>query len=479
MDNRSKLNIPERITVGFQKRNDTYTKKLAYVTYYRKKGSNVEIAKENSWRGWIREKDYPIEDYDNKPTEGFVLNKNVGGTCSGWNHRNPYCRVYDPRGFEFEISFENLLFILQECDCQKGKGLSGEFVYAWDGKDLVLLPTSSSDYSESKKHKDSLEKITSKNIEVGSSYRGKEFDEMIYLGRKRMAYIRWADGNKGGGYKYEVNNMFLFYIPSDNKVKCYKSLTGLIYYKTTDGSMGLPECSEIMDKVYTCPLDDNFNKEFLSFNKRNKFVKDEFIAFTNGDYRAVKCTADKFKSFCNAINGAYRINITTFIDGVYHTYIVNHIVDDRYSVLDKVLVKKFGYKKGEYDFLKQINATQEEINSYKNSQECYDALVEYFKTHGRLEIMEVSTSYIDKDTGMLMLDAVTNEYNQYLRTYRGSYIKRYCLYEFLKLIDEDNTYVTECDLSYSLGTDFNFNMASGIYNSNDISATSTNITIKL
>ncbi|MCY7168922.1 hypothetical protein MK528_11220, partial [Streptococcus gordonii] len=36
----------------------------------------------------------PIE-FDNVPTEGFVLNKKVGGTKSGWNHRSTYCRVYD------------------------------------------------------------------------------------------------------------------------------------------------------------------------------------------------------------------------------------------------------------------------------------------------------------------------------------------------------------------------------------------------
>ena len=30
--------IPEKIKVGYQNRNDTYTKKLAYVIYYDEKG---------------------------------------------------------------------------------------------------------------------------------------------------------------------------------------------------------------------------------------------------------------------------------------------------------------------------------------------------------------------------------------------------------------------------------------------------------
>jgi hypothetical protein len=59
----------------------------------------------------------------------------VGQWLESWS---TYCRVYDPRGFEFEISIPNLLYILQECTSTKGKGLDGEFVYAWDGKDLVF-----------------------------------------------------------------------------------------------------------------------------------------------------------------------------------------------------------------------------------------------------------------------------------------------------------------------------------------------------
>ena len=57
-------------------------------------------------------------------------------------------RVYDPRGFEFEITIENLLYILENANSIKGKGLEGEFVYGWDGKELVLIPTDSPDYQE-------------------------------------------------------------------------------------------------------------------------------------------------------------------------------------------------------------------------------------------------------------------------------------------------------------------------------------------
>ena len=89
----------------------------------------------------------PVE-FENEPMEGFVLNKKAGGTKYGWNARQTYCRVYDPRGFEFEISIPNLLYILENTNSIKGKGLEGKFVYGWDGKDLVLIPESAPEYKE-------------------------------------------------------------------------------------------------------------------------------------------------------------------------------------------------------------------------------------------------------------------------------------------------------------------------------------------
>lgn len=125
----------------------------------------------------------PFE-FDNVPTEGFVLNKKAGGYSSGWNHRATYCRVYDPRGFEFEIQIPNLLYILQECNAYKGKGLEGQFVYSWDGKDLVLLPVSSPEYVQSTNFtKLQGEKVSSKELVVGATYLSKQKENYVYLGR--------------------------------------------------------------------------------------------------------------------------------------------------------------------------------------------------------------------------------------------------------------------------------------------------------
>lgn len=246
----NKLFIADKIKVGFNPRTDTYTGLLGYVIGF----DGKKWRKEPSWDGWryhfqdgeefekLKRQQYdqrlnqlkqnveyyrrnnssslswyeqqlkdfennyagfspngkfsndpkikPVE-FDNVPTEGFVLNKKVGGTRYSWNTRATYSRVYDPRGFEFEITIPNLLYILQECNAYKGKGLEGTFVYAWDGKDLVLLPTSSQEYQESQKFtKLQSGKVGVKDLVAGCTYKTKQLAEYIYLGK-----FNWFEGS--------------------------------------------------------------------------------------------------------------------------------------------------------------------------------------------------------------------------------------------------------------------------------------------
>ena len=83
--------IPQVIKAGFQKRNGTYTKKLAYIIYFDQKGI---LRKSASWESW-RDKSIEPQEFKNEPTDGFVLNKKAGGYKTGWDVRQTYCRVYD------------------------------------------------------------------------------------------------------------------------------------------------------------------------------------------------------------------------------------------------------------------------------------------------------------------------------------------------------------------------------------------------
>jgi hypothetical protein len=182
------LFIPEVIRFGGQKRQNCFTGVLGYIIYYDKTG---KLRKETSWESW-RHNDIEPVNYDNVPTEGFVLNKKVGGTKEsyGWDTRQEYCRVYDPRGFEFEITIPNLLFILQECSSVRGKGLEGKFVYSWSGTSLVLLPVDCEEYRKSTGFTELQGKtVSAKELIPGATYITKKQEALVYVGR--FDYYEW------------------------------------------------------------------------------------------------------------------------------------------------------------------------------------------------------------------------------------------------------------------------------------------------
>lgn len=263
-----RLNIPEKLKVGFQNREGTYSGKLAYVVYLNKKGN---IAKQTSWAYWIDHK-IPTEDYDNVPTEGFVLNKKVGDYVTEWGHRRSYCRVYDPRGFEFEITFENLLYILENCDCTKGKGLEGEFVYAWEDKNLVLLPVRSPDYAATKALMDKHENITGRNIKIGGLYRAKTngtvkeedmgFVSFVYLGKFNFVA--------------EEKKYFVFYCEENKRLYTYTGIANNFDYCIDEDYYSADKIADITDMInnnYSVRgLEGGFSKLYISRTKNLKNV---------------------------------------------------------------------------------------------------------------------------------------------------------------------------------------------------------------
>lgn len=200
----TKMFIADKIRVGFQQREGTYTGKLAYVIYYDKKGV---LRKEASWNSWRNKQIEPVE-FENVPTEGFVLNKTVGGGGGhSWERREKHIRIWDPRDFEFEISPENLLFILSVTDCTRGKGLEGKFVYAWKGPDLVLLPEGCLEYQESLNFSQLQNKrVYAKDLIEGATYVTKQNEELVYLGKRDYHYRVGRDTTHDGDrYKWVPN----------------------------------------------------------------------------------------------------------------------------------------------------------------------------------------------------------------------------------------------------------------------------------
>lgn len=249
--------MPNTIKVGYQERNGTYTGKLAYIIYYDEKGT---LRKETSWNSW-RDKKIEPEEFKNEPTSGFVLNKKAGGYSTGWNHRQTYVRVYDPRGFEFEIDVPNLLYILENTSSIKGKGLEGEFVYGWDGTELVLVPVNSPDYKEMQEYTKiihSNRKFRIKDMIPGATYLTKQNEELIYIGR----FDRY-------GYKGEKYKSKYYYFYQEGKYYNWEIITSLNKIIDVVSEKPVENYADLRDKV----------EHITDFSPIDP-EKDEFVPYT-------------------------------------------------------------------------------------------------------------------------------------------------------------------------------------------------------
>lgn len=164
-------------------------------------------------RNTVTDISFVPSDYDNIPLEGFVLNKKAGDYKSDWNHRQAYCRVYDPRGFEFEITIDNLLYILENTSSIIGKGLEGKFIYGWYGTQLVLIPEQAPEFQDMIKFtelKNSNFKFKPSELIKGGLYIDSSNNKVVFL-----------DYN----YEYSYSG-----IQSNNKVVFYAHKNGAGVY---------------------------------------------------------------------------------------------------------------------------------------------------------------------------------------------------------------------------------------------------------
>lgn len=330
----SNIFIPKTIRVGFQERNDTYTKRLAYVIYYDAKG---KLRKETSWKSWcteyITEKeaqklldeynknvvpgntfykkadnfdDIPSyykrnksrnpninpQDFKNEPIEGFVLNKNAGGVENSWSSWNPklsYYRVYDPRGFEFEITIPNLFYILQNANCTKGKGLEGKFIYGWDGKELVLIPEDAPEYKQMLEFTELQKKsVKSSELVVGNLYKFRDGKECTYMG-KHIERTEW---------KYKSNNWIRLY--EKPRFVFYNNGGFYGYSNPSNAAKDLGPNSNYADIQEKFQKDPNFSDDLSEF----KFERTSLT--------------DKEDLICLCKDGKYRIGRTFYTRNYFY-----------------------------------------------------------------------------------------------------------------------------------------------------------------
>lgn len=304
---KSAIYIPKKINVGYRERQDTYTGKLAYVIYWDEKGV---LRKEKSWNGW-RDENIPNDEFENIPTEGFVLNKHAGGVENswGWNARKSYCRVYDPRGFEFEITIENLLYILENTSCIKGKGVEGELIYGWDGKDLVLIPVESPDYKEMVSYSDKVKEnkmISAKDLVIGGTYLTKDNEHWIYMGRFDT-YSDYCYGRDDIDKAFVTYGQFERYCKKNNIKKddqywyrySYNFVIGMIgkHYWFYDGDCFFHQKSFPKNKIIDY-IDDKCSDEYSDLFYKMEGSKD-YSPYDKTKDKIIPYAIDEFKEELN------------------------------------------------------------------------------------------------------------------------------------------------------------------------------------
>jgi len=233
----------------------------------------------------------PIE-YPNEPLDGFVLNRKAGGYSTGWNHRQTYCRVYDPRGFEFEISIPNLLYILENANSTVGKGLDGKFIYGWEGTELILIPENAPEYKEMVKFTELQEKkVNKKELIPGGIYVTSQNQKVVYLedaysydsyGRRSESKVLWFLSKRtdylGNPYNSIINQQIstIKEYTGENDEE-YATYMELLYNNKSHSPSVVAEVSYV-------PITE---KDILSYDKNNTYswIYNSVFILENGKYK--------------------------------------------------------------------------------------------------------------------------------------------------------------------------------------------------
>ena len=322
-------------------------KKLAYIIYFDQKGV---LRKEKSWGSWRDKSIEPIK-FENVPISGFVLNKKVGDYSSHWSHRQAYVRVYDERNFEFEITIENLLYILENASSIKGKGLEGDFVYGWDGKNLILIPVDSPDYKELSnlnKLRHEHKKFDGKTLIAGATYKTDQNESLIYLGR-------FYESN---GDKKETKTYFFYDVKSTyRKIRTIKSLTNSIIEVTDENCVD--NYSNLMDEL----LKDS------SYSERDQ-KNDKYVEYTYEEFKdAVEKNSYWGKTFVMENNEKYIVkkyrNYSYYsrYNDLYDVYTTNRGHRDENILRETSILNIFNKFKPKY--LVTYNSKKELIKEWK------------------------------------------------------------------------------------------------------------------
>ena len=188
------MNFPDKLYVGFNKINDTQ-ELLGFAIPF---GTDSKFTNRKGTVDRWSDKLTPIT-VDNVPTSGFT----VVGSVSRASTSNKFYRVKDPRGFQLEVSVENLFDLLQTTVVSKGTFLD-QMVWAYgkNGKPY-LIESSSEEYKAALRPAEKIELspgtyYVNKAGDIAYRYEGKFFINLLHASIEDLNYDRnrnWGCGH--------------------------------------------------------------------------------------------------------------------------------------------------------------------------------------------------------------------------------------------------------------------------------------------
>lgn len=188
-----KITIPAKHYLG-KRKSEPGQMSLGFLTPY---GTDAAAKKRmctvDEWVNQYRGPHPKSEVLENMPLKGFQV---TGSLRYGSHGNQDKWRVVDPRGFELEISSENLADLLECCDIQSGQVVQA-CVWARMGSQNYLLPVHHSLYEEAKKlteikHK----KIKWQQVNLGDQVTLQNGISGVYLGAQHVLYKDWHDASQ-------------------------------------------------------------------------------------------------------------------------------------------------------------------------------------------------------------------------------------------------------------------------------------------
>lgn len=378
-----KMFIPKKIKIGFQNRGDTFTGKLSYIIYYDEKG---KIRKEASWDSW-RDKNIDVLEFDNVPQSGYVFNKGVKRD-GYWGSGRSVIRVYDPRDFEFEISVDNLMGILMHSDVSK-RDIVEECVFAWSGKELVLLPINSQEYLESVEYtKKQDQKLTSKDLVQGYTYQAKKSDKpLTYIGS-----YEWFDWNHGYQENGKISRRYV--ANATNYVEAHeaKGKKHVFYDGSSFITKNVPELSAVLVSSVSDDYANLVDKFFTTINSQkivsvsgNNSVNNNayyrtYLYFINNDNLVTinMSYQQNYKNGQNLIRPTLSHSVKK-LEYPYSLHILSHsklvLTDEKFKVIENEFTKKYSV----YEKHDEYKKTEEEAIKWLIESGCfssYDVVLE-------------------------------------------------------------------------------------------------------